>query len=246
MAYCPRCGIETDNRRRNCPLCECFIPQIEELNNKVNSSNSENESMIKFPQPAGFSRGYFVDLKIIFFRAISLFILINILFLAGIQIKEMTINLFSIYLMFTLLSIWLYLLIFLGFIINKKLALFLLITNSIGFALLLDLFYSGLGWFFPVFFPVIILGSAILIISAIIIRVRKSKSLMIILYFVFAIAAFLTGTEIIVSNYIRKQIVLSWSLLISVELIILTLLFLFFYYKLPVKILDKLKKKMHI
>lgn len=82
--------------------------------------------------------------------------------------------------MLFIISLWIYLLIFFGFIQNKKAAIFILIINIFFFMFLIDLFYKGVGWFFPVFVPAIILGSIILIITAIIIRLKKEKSFKII------------------------------------------------------------------
>ena len=238
MPYCPKCGVEVDYFIKECPLCDFDIPLIVP---KEKGKDYMKEPPFKFPNPENFNPGYIVDFKRKTFWAITFFFLFNILVLIGLQIKDLKLNIGQVYFCIMLLSIWFYLMMFFGFIENKKIMIFGFIANTFLFSLLIDLLYRGLGWFSPVFVPSIILGSLILIITFIII-LKKKKTFRIIFNIAIVISAFIIEVEAIISNYLYKKIILSISLFISGEIIIFSLFLLFFYYKIP----NKIKKKIHI
>jgi hypothetical protein len=243
MPYCPECGVEVDSNIKNCPLCDIVIPVL-----KVREQNRDYQKVnpLKFPEPENFNKGYFIDLKRKTFFAISSLFMINIFYLLGIQFLRLKIIPVLIFISLILLSLWIYLFCFFGFVKNRKLLLVIVILNSFLFTFLIDFFNKGPGWFIPVFVPSTILGSFIVMITAVIIRQKKKKSFSLLFYISIALSAFLIGIEGITSNYLNNKITFSWSIIMSLEIITFSLLLIFYYLKLPQRVISKLKKKLHI
>ena len=242
MPYCPKCGIQTEINIKKCPLCNIEIPQIVE-----DSKNHDyiNEYPLRFPVYKDKMIGNSLDIKKRTFYAITVFLVLNMLYLILSQVIKHKLNSGIFIITFFIISAWIYLLIFFGFIQNKKVAIFILIINTFFFMFLIDLSYKGLGWFIPVFVPAIVLGSIILIITATIIRLKKEKSFNIIFDISISISIFLIGIESIISRYLYDKIFLSWSIFLSAEIIISGLLLMLFYYKIPSKLKNKIKMKLH-
>ena len=197
MPYCPGCGVETEYNIKNCPLCNCKIPKIEV---KKQETDYLKEPSLKFPKPENIYSGKMIDIKKYTFYAITSLFLLNILLLIVIQLSTKHLVFFFNYPIFVILSIWFYLLIFFGFIKNKKVMISVLIVNTLFFTFLLDLF-NGLYWFIPVFLPSTILASIILIIMATIIRLKKKRTFNLIFSISIAISTFLIGVQSIFSFY---------------------------------------------
>ncbi len=243
MPYCPKCGVETDYNIYECPLCDFNMPRVEQAEK---TDDVVRESPIKFPVPENFNPGYVVDFRRKTFFAITTLFIFNIAAYIAFSIafpridsKVGIITLFA-------LSIWFYLLLLSGMINNKRVIIFSLVLNTFFFTFLIDLYYVGLGWFFPVFLPSTTLAAIILIIIAIRVRLKKTITFSIIFDIAIAISCLLVGMEAIISRYMYDKIILSISILISGEIIIFSLLLLFYYHKVPEKLKTKLKKKFHI
>ncbi|MCP3899769.1 MAG: hypothetical protein GY707_08680 [Desulfobacteraceae bacterium] len=243
MPYCPKCGVETDYNIASCPLCDFNIPAMDQTEK---NHNIIGESPIKFPEPENFNPGYIVDFKRKTFYAITTLLLLNAIVFITFNISTFRLNTKVFIIILFVLSIWFYLMLLFGMISNKKIIIFGLVSNTFFFTFLIDLYYVGLGWFLPVFLPSTILGAIILIIIAIRIRLKKTKTFSIIFDISLAISCFVIGVEAIISKYLYKKIVLSLSIFLSGEIILLSLLLLFYYYKVPEKLKNKMKKKIHI
>lgn len=243
MPYCPKCGVEVEETAKACPLCNFAIPRV---NEKDSDPDYLKEPPLKFPRPENIYPEKMIDFKRSTFNAITLMGLFNILGLILFQVYARQIILFLDYLIIVMISVWFFLLIFFGFIPNKRIMISAFILNSLFFSLLMDLFNLRLEWFFPVLLPSVVLASVILIITAVFIRYRKKKTINLIFPIAVALSACLCGIESIISRYITGKIVLSWSLFLSAQTLIFSLVLLFFYHRLASRIIKKLKMKLHM
>jgi hypothetical protein len=241
VPYCPRCGVEVDTGRKKCPLCSVTIP----VTGKDDDTSYDNIQSLQFPVPENVYTGKMIDIKKNTFYGLTSFFILHLIFLFTWHLYNHSLGRPTLYITAVILSVWLYLYIFFGFIRNKKVMITSLIINTFFFTFLLDVF-NGLYWYLPIFVPATILGSVILIITAVVFRFTKKRSVNLILPVSLAISLFLIGLECIISLKRAGKIVVSWSLLLAGEIIFLALLLLFFYHKIPARLFKALKKKLHI
>jgi hypothetical protein len=241
MPFCPQCGVEVDAGKKACPLCNMAIPEI----GKDKDGAFDTIQSLRFPAPENVYTGKMIDIKKKTFYALTVFLILHLGFLFFWHLYQQSAGLGTLYITTVVASLWIYLFIFFGFIKNKKAMIFSLIANTIFFTFLLDIF-NGLYWFISIFVPATILGSVILIITMIIIRYMKKHSVNLVFIVSLALALFSIGLECIISLKEAGRIVVSWSLLLAGEIIFLALLLLFFYHKIPARLLSALRKKLHI
>jgi hypothetical protein len=242
MAYCPKCGVELEKNRVECPLCNCKIPKID---NDEGDHAYDNVTSLTFPKPENLFPAKLIDIRKKTFYAVSIFILINVLLYIGILFLRDSFGIGNGFVLGIIVSIWIYLTVFLGMIKNRKAAIILFIVNTFVFTFLVDIMINGLGWFIPVFVPSTILFSILLVLMTVYVRVRKKTTVNIMFPVTISISTFLIGFEAIVSRWLNDQVVLTWSVFLSIEIIGLCLLLLFFYHRIPAKTVSKLRKKLH-
>jgi hypothetical protein len=116
------------------------------------------------------------DFKRKTFFAITALLLLNTIIFIAFNMSNFRLNTDFFIIILFVLSIWFYLIFLFGMISNNKITIFYLVLNTFFFTFLIDLYYVGLGWFFPVFLPSTILGTIILIIVAVRVRLKKTKT----------------------------------------------------------------------
>lgn len=249
MAYCPKCGVEVEQAVKACPLCNCTIPKIP---GKDSDPDYLKEPPLRFPRPDNMYPEKMIDFKRSTFFGITTMFILNVIGLLVIRIRSgnfiSKIDSFVI-LLLIIFSIWFYLFIFFGFVSNKRVMIASLIINSLCFTLLIDLSDKVLEWFFPVLLPSVIFSSVILIITAIIIRYNKKKSINMLFVGAVALSACICGIDFILVRYLSKGQEMGLSKLavfISAQIIISSLVLLFFYHRLPSKMFKKIKMKLHM
>jgi len=243
VAYCPKCGVEVETNQKNCPLCEFSIPVIEA---QSDSDDFEYVTKLQFPKPENIYPGKLIDIKKRTFFALSIFLLINAAIYVANKLFSNSLTLSTGFVTAIGFSLWIYCFVLFGLIKNRKIGIALLIINTFAFTFLIDILFNGLNWFIPVFVPATILFSVLLILLTIYMRIRRKKTINFIFPITIAISIFLIGYDAIISRWVNGTIILSWSVFASVELIGFCLLLLFFYHKMPQKMFNKLRKKMHV
>ncbi len=237
MPYCSKCGVEVDNNVRKCPLCDFSIPIIE---------IEENEYIDRFPLPQNIypkkvkrrKRKAFIIISVIFLSVIGLILFQNITASGKLAWAK--------YSIVSVIAAWIYLYFFFGFIPNFRISLIGVSTNTIILLFFIDVFNGKLEWIVSIGFPCVFMGALEIIIIAYLIERTKKKGLNIVTYILLSIALYCIGIEAFISLYTKEYVKLYWSIIVTIALTPLSILFIYLHYGLPEKYKIKLKRKFHI
>lgn len=240
MPFCPKCGVEVDYKVQKCPLCTFPIPEIIEKEISVKKS--------KFPQPENKYYENILKLKNQIFFTLSILIFSAVLILMTvssiIKIHPFAIN----YSIISVIATWFYIFILLGYISNQYYSILGLGIITIFFTLGLDYVDSEINWYFSYALPIIIL--VLLIVFLFLYLYNRSRLLnqfiFIPSYLCIGISLLSVGLECILDLQVTRPIHLSWSLIVLIILMSIAVLLLSLYYKLPDRMKEKIKRKLHI
>ncbi|KMQ50227.1 hypothetical protein CHISP_2898 [Chitinispirillum alkaliphilum] len=242
MSFCPNCGVEVQVNHKTCVLCDYDMLNVYTSKKPL---NSDDNSLELFPEPEYNNLKKFAELRRNLFYALSMLIIVNLCYhlLARIFSQQFTSK--DLYSIVFMVILWTYLFLASGIIKNNKAIITIVICNTLSLAFCLDLVYGGPGWFFPVFIMSVIWGGIVLIITASIVKIKKRKNRSGTHNTAIGLSIFIIGTEAVLSKYISQNIVLSWSLALSFQIMFFTLLYMFFRHKILAKLHRKLKMKIH-
>ncbi|SHJ47579.1 DUF6320 domain-containing protein [Tepidibacter formicigenes] len=237
MPYCSKCGVEVDYNIRKCPLCDFSIPEIEE---------EEKKDTDRFPTPQNTyprkvkkrKRKVFIIISVILLSLLGVMIFQNISTLGRLT--------WSKYSTISIIASWIYLFFLFGFIPKFRVSLIGISINTIILLYFLDILDGKLEWFISIGLPCVFMCTVATIINAYLFKKTRKKGLNIVSYILLAIAFYCIGIEAFISLYTKEFVELYWSIIVSIILIPLSLLFLYLHYGLPEKYKTKLKRKFHI
>lgn len=244
MPYCPRCGTKQDASQKACVLCDTKIPEL----------NEENRySYPAFPTTQNLARQIIIRLKNQLFFTISVVLSTSILIILFLNyygiMGEVTFN----YVTLILISFWLYLLVFFGFFkkIWSSIIAFHIITIAMLFILdllVLDLANNSVGWFTNLGLPITMLSFIVTIISYEAYALKKEKNPYIYLPITILVgsAIFNLGLELILDYNAFNVYKPFWSIVTMIISVGLAFLVYGLEKKLPDRIKNKLKWKIHI
>lgn len=244
MPYCPRCGTKQDASHKACVLCDTKIPELNE---------EDRYSYPAFPTTQNLTRQIVIRLKNQLFFTISVVLstsLLIILFLNYYGIMgEVTFN----YVALILISFWLYMLVFFGFFkkIWSSIIAFHIITIAMLFILdllVLDLVRDSVGWFTNLGLPITLLSFIVTIVSYEAYDLKKEKNPYVYMPITILMgsAIFSLGLELILDYNAFNSYKPFWSVVDLIISVGLSFLVYGLEKKLPDRIKNKLKWKIHI
>ncbi|MGL4607164.1 MAG: DUF6320 domain-containing protein [Eubacteriaceae bacterium] len=238
MAYCPKCGVEVENKIEKCPLCEFPIPDIgegEEVGNKYPKAiNTYSEDHLGKKNKAFFTIGIIALSMLVILFVIALVYPWNHQIILYIGIGDLCI--FSI-VFFSM-----------GYLKPKYNFLGVYLTLIIGsFCIYISGNNEG-GWFFDFALPIATLAYIDVTIFRLIFRHNRHRSQFIYIpsnLILFAIVLSL-GMDGIISYHFLGILQLTWSLIVAASGGCIIILLQVIYHRIPEKTRKMLKKKMHV
>lgn len=220
MTICINCGVELDDGFEICPLCGRDPANKEE---EKNNSSKYPSGIIQLQKKE--NRRYLWELSgIIAFSGIAVCTIIELLISKTLKwslLPDVTIS-----------TAWVILTLY-QFAYKRPLIMITSLLLTILAALFfVDLIASGRTWFFPVGLPVTI--AAFIAVGTVIVLYRTAnfKGLNIIAAGFILLSGFCVITEIILDKYLKGIVEFRWSLIITVSVLPVAVLFLFYHYRL--------------
>ncbi|NLG04629.1 MAG: hypothetical protein GX567_12495 [Clostridia bacterium] len=216
MSYCVNCGVELENNKERCPLCNTPVYNpLQKIDRTLTPS---------FPPKAG---------QVERVKNSDMAILLSIV-LASTAISCGLLNLlvfktgsWSFYIIGACMLLWV---IFIPSVIYTKLSIYLSLLfdgTAISFYLWVIAFSIGrFNWYLRLALPIITLVTFLVILFVFLHRFFKTSILSTAIYLFGEIAFFCIGLEMLICFYQEKMIRLTWSsvVLVSCSIIVITLL----------------------
>jgi len=214
MSYCPRCGVEVDSDRKECPLCKTMIEKRHE---------GESLHLRNYPEKEMIDEGNdfkkIAEKKVFVWELLSIFLLVSIISIISIDLVTNRKFTWSPFPLTAIGAIWgcLTALFFIGrYKILTAVCNFIFLSFFLYF---IDFYAGGGGWFFSIALPVLILILVLVIIISFVIKRFKNNGLNTVGLILVGIALFCTGLENILSFHFFGRGAFSWSVIVGFSLI---------------------------
>lgn len=237
MAYCPKCGVKVEEDDQPCPLCGYQIPKVR-----------DNEGAVerKFPAAKKLETNHIRRVLNRIFIFISLLVLVSISLMFYINYELNDAFTWSKVSSLSVLAGWGLLYLIFGYV--KKyyniILLAALITLLLSFGI--DIMNSGLDWFFPLAFPIIV-GTAVVGISYVsLIRTQFVNGFNIVGFFFIAMVVLLMWVNFFIGNHSGDINLLKWLIITGLQLLPIALIMLYIKFGLSERIKNKLARKFHL
>lgn len=238
MAYCPKCGVEVERDIKNCPLCECIIPDTAENSDPKDTRYPQAINTYHEDHQGKKNQAFFS----IFIIAISMLVILGVIYLVypwnHIIIKYISVGVVSILAMVFF---------FMGYLkprYNFMGSYLTVMLAAMGIYLISD---NQSGWFFNYAIPIVTLIYLDLFIFLRIFKNNRHRSQFIYIptnLILFAIVLAL-GLDAVISLNVSGTLRLTWSLIVAVSGLCIIVLLQTIYHGIPEKTRKMLKKKMH-
>lgn len=219
MAICVNCGVELDDGLVVCPLCgkDPYVHSLE----PVPSFNYPSD-IVKL-QRKEIRRSLWELSGIISFSAVAICTIVDLV--AG---NRLTWSIFSDA---TIIAVWIILTLFLHAYKKPLIIIPGLILTILSDLFLIDVVTGGRKWFFDAGLPLVISVFAAGVVIIILYNIANLKGLNILAAALLVLSGFCILTEIILDGYISGSVNLHWSLIVSVSVLPVSVLLLFYHYR---------------
>ncbi len=220
MTICTHCGVELDNGLNSCPLCGRNPQDSGEKPETVMVNPSEILQQHKKE-----NRKHLWELSgVIAFSGIAVCTLVDLLInrIPG----------WSIFSDVVILALWIILTLFLYAYRRIWVIIPALLATVLTALFLLDRITGGTNWFLPVGLPLTAAAFTLAGMIGLLYRFAHLKGLNIIAAGLLLSAGFCILTEIVLDNFLNGFLHLRWSLIVAVSVLPVTLIFIFYQYRL--------------
>lgn len=224
MPYCSRCGVEVDNHVENCPLCNTPIQHFEE--------GAAAES--RYPSDTAESKPRMTDRvrRRILWEVLTLLYAIAVIVVVGSDLRVDAAMDWSLYPTISIVLVWIYTTLLIFFRHHPVTIITGVIISTIAYLAAIDLVDGTLDWFFPLGLPIFAFFVTIAgILSGIAVR-AKERGLNVVAFVLIGIAVFCLGVDLLVSHYLTGGVHFSWSIVVLLTLVPVSIILLFLHYRL--------------
>lgn len=244
MPYCPRCGVQVDVNRKNCPLCSFPIPEVKPLEDDSNYNREEHlQNLYRIKKEE--NRRRWREARVFVYAGIS-FSLLIVSLMFGIQdfyfSGDLSWSRYAILSNITVIILLFFILRFIPYFLPNFAGIW--ITTGI-FLFSLDYLNGDITWFFD---PglIIYLNTMIWILLLRVIIRRSRRGINIPAYIFIASGLGCLSLEIVHSFYTNIPINLSWSIPVATTSIPIGIILLFLHFLLSPKFRDIISRKFHL
>ena len=212
MSYCVNCGVELAEGEKYCPLC----------NTEVINPNRPEPAAPRRPYPPRVHRIQSRVNKLFWAQLLSLLLGATAIICCLIDLLVSSAAQWSLYVLLSLLLIWLYVAPLL--LLRRPTFLKCLFIDSAGtlvFLFAIELLTNPGTWFLPFGMPLLLWGTALTLLAYLILKHGKIKGLYLAIIPILGIAFFLVGLESLIALYFFDHFQLNWSLFAAVPLVTL-------------------------
>lgn len=224
MPYCSRCGVEVDGHVTHCPLCNTPIQRFEDTE-PGESRYPGDEIGAKPPMGDRLRRR-------ILWEVLTLLYAIAVIVVIGSDLRVDGKVGWSLYPTAAIVLAWIYTTLLVFF--RKRIALLIGggIVATVAFLAAIDLMNGRFDWFFSLGLPICALLCVVSAVIALAALKSKQRGFNIVAFILLGIAVFSVGVDLFVSLYLTGAVHFTWSVVVLLTLIPLSLIFLFLHYRL--------------
>ncbi|MGV8905242.1 MAG: hypothetical protein ACOH15_01445 [Acetobacterium sp.] len=239
MAYCPKCGVEVERDTKNCPLCDCPLPEVDETPDPQGRKypqaiNTYHEDHLGKKNKAIFSIGFIV---------LSLLVILGVVYLVY-PWNHALIKYISV----ADISVFAVVFFSLGYLKPRYNFIGLYITVLVATLCVYVISGSQNSWYFNYAIPIATLVYLDIFIFRVVFKHTRNRSQFIYIptNLILFVIVFAIGLDTIISLNIWDTLHLTWSLIVAVSGICIIAVLQGVYYRIPEKTRKMLKKKMHV
>ena len=220
MTLCVNCGVELDNGLKICPLCGKDPGSREEQENK---SDNYPSAIIQLQKKE--NRRYLWELSgIIAFSGIAVCTIIDLIITRSLR--------WSLLSDVSIAEAWVILTLY-QFIYKRALIMVTTLMLTILAALFcIDLISTGREWFFPLGLPATVAVFVAVSLVIFLHKVAHLKGLNIIAAALMVFSGLCIVAEVILDEYLHGRVNIRWSLIVSVSILPVALVFFYYHYRL--------------
>lgn len=220
MIICINCGVGIDDSLAVCPLCG-KDPSV--AGRQETSSYNYPSEIIQLHRRE--VRKSFWELSgIIAFSAVAVCTLVDLIIQKGLS--------WSLIADVFILGAWITLTLFLFAYRRPMIIIPGLILNALAALFVIDSIVPAESWFVPVGLPLTLAASASAGIIILLYRAANLKGLNIVAVAFVVLSGFCILTEMILDAYLKDLVILRWSLIAAISIIPVSLILLYFHYRL--------------
>lgn len=220
MTICINCGVELDEGYSVCPLCG-HNPFVKE--SPVSAAANYPSEIIQLHRKE--IKAYMWELSgIIAFSAVAVCTLVDLIIVKGLSWSLIS----SVF----IIGGWITFSLF--FRVKRRAAVIFpgLIITVLAALLIIDFLEKGENWFLPVGLPLTVAFFTSAGIIMLLFRTAHFKGLNILAASLLVLSGLCILTEMIIDEYFNGEVYLRWSLIAAISIIPLSLLLLFYHYRL--------------
>jgi hypothetical protein len=211
MPYCPRCGVELEEKEKSCPLCD--TPIILEPVDIQSSYPEDNIDTIKSEElPFSVKRKFAIEI-------LSLVLGIAAISVMFIEFRFQARLWWSLYPVSVFFFAWTATLLPLFFYKKPYLLSMLMIMNLSMLLLFFDLLDTNVSWFLPLGLPIIGYTSVVVVLVIMFVFWSSRKGFNIASYILLGIGLLCLGYEMIIHYFLFQEIELIWSPIVFLSIL---------------------------
>lgn len=224
MPYCSRCGVEVDNHVERCPLCDTPIQRFDDV--------EPGERRYPIDQPAQKPPMSDRVRRRIFWEVLTILYAIGVIVVIGSDLRVDAAIDWSLYPTISIVLAWVYTTLFVFF--RKKPAIIAagVTLFTVAYLAAIDLINGRLDWFFPVGLPIFCLFALIAALVALGCLKAKVRGLNVVAFITLGIGLFCVGVEFLMSLYQTGRAHFTWSIVVVLTLVPVSIILLFLHYRL--------------
>ena len=241
MAYCSKCGVELDSYIKKCPLCDFAIPDIFEDEKEQEGGNYKYPNAIYEDAQEGrnIRNNIFFSSILIAVSTIIIAAVLKLIYPASAVIVN--------YVLIGIISALFYMFFFFGYL-KSALNRFGIFATTLFLTYSVDYQMEKIDWFYSYAMPIILLLYIDLSIFLFLFKKTRNKNQFVYVpcLSLLSTAILSLGIDTLISYRIKGAIDLSWSIIVLICSLALSLIILGIYHGLSKDMKAWLNKKLHI
>lgn len=224
MPYCSRCGVEVDGYVTECPLCKAPIQRFEDT--ELGEPRYPADELGAKPQMGEKMR------RRTLWEVLTLLYAIAVIVVIGSDLRVDAAVGWSLYATASIVLAWVCTTLVVFYRRRPVILSGGVVIATIVFLAAIDLVNGRFDWFFGLGLPILAVLVLISGILALAIARTKRRGFNIVAFILLGVAAFSVAVDLLVSFFLEGKVHFTWSVVVLLTLVPLSLIFLFLHYRL--------------
>ena len=224
MPYCSRCGVEVDGYVTECPLCKAPIQRFEDT--ELGEPRYPADEFGAKPKMSEKMR------RRTLWEVLTLLYAIAVIVVVGSDLGVDASIGWSLYATASIVLAWVYTTLMIFFRRSPAILCGGIVIATGVYLAGIDLVNGRFDWFFSLGLPIFAVFVLISVILVFTVLRTKHRGFNVVAFILLGVAAFSVAVDLLVSLFLEGRIHFTWSVIVLLTLIPLSLIFLFLHYRL--------------